>query len=217
MYWCWSGGCFPNWSSTVADGMKHLFRYLWCARMLIQLENPVKCGNIMHFSTVRFFGGQIIYLEATFFKLKIRVVNEGIFSCFVWMKCQWIIELSETGRKLCIDRRTLPYHWKSAKYRHANRRSGTAKTLNRKNNAKMFAYAKTKPAVRVKSEHYRLRAKRALATECEAFYPMPLKPLCSADDSMHDVETAFFTPTKSAAYFNNFGNLKMNVELMALS
>ena len=44
----------------------------------------------------------------------------------------------------------------------------------------MFAYAKTKPAVRVKSEHYRLRAKRALATECEAFYPMPLKPLCSA-------------------------------------
>ena len=147
MYWCWSGGCFPNWSSTVADGMKHLFRYLWCARMLIQLENPVKCGNIMHFSTVRFFGGQIIYLEATFFKLKIRVVNEGIFSCFVWMKCQWIIELSETGRKLCIDRRTLPYHWKSAKYRHANRRSGTAKTLNSKNNTKMFAYAKTKPAV----------------------------------------------------------------------
>ena len=124
MYWCWSGGCFPNWSSTVADGMKHLFRYLWCARMLIQLENPVKCGNIMHFSTVRFFGGQIIYLEATFFKLKIRVVNEGIFSCFVWMKCQWIIELSETGRKLHIDWRTLPYHWKSAKYRHANRRSG---------------------------------------------------------------------------------------------
>ena len=124
MYWCWSGFFFPNWSSTVADGMKHLFRYLWCARMLIQLENPVKCGNIMHFSTVRFFGGQIIYLEATFFKLKIRVVNEGIFSCFVWMKCQWIIELSETGRKLHIDWRTLPYHWKSAKYRHANRRSG---------------------------------------------------------------------------------------------
>ena len=61
-------------------------------------------------------------------------------------------------------------------------------TLNSKNNAKIFAYAKTKPAVRVKSEHYRLRAKRALATECEAFYPMPLKPLCSADDSMHDVE-----------------------------
>ena len=88
---------------------------------------------------------------------------------------------------------------------------------NSKHNAKMFAYAKTKPAVRVKSEHYRLRAKRALATECEAFYPMPLKPLCSADDSMHDVETAFFTPTKSAAYFNNFGNLKMYVELMALS
>ena len=33
----------------------------------------------------------------------------------------------------------------------------------------------------VKSEHYRLRAKRARATECEAFYPMPLKPLCSAE------------------------------------
>ena len=33
----------------------------------------------------------------------------------------------------------------------------------------------------VKSEHYRLRAKRARATEYEAFYPMPLKPLCSAE------------------------------------